>query len=36
LAKAASGNKRGSAGNSGCCLTLMFWVIIASLTFIIY
>ena len=36
LAKAASGNKRGSASNSGCCLTLMFWVIIASLTFFIY
>lgn len=36
LAKAASGNKRRSAGNSGCCLRLMFWVIIASLTFLIY
>ena len=36
LAKAASGNERGSANNSGCCLTLMFWVIIASLTFFMY
>src|SRR5574344_320903 len=36
LAKAAPGNKRRSAVNSGCFLTIMFWVIIASLTFLIY
>ena len=36
LAKAASGNKRGSVSNSGCCLTILFWIVIASLTFIIY
>lgn len=36
LAKAASSSKRGSASNSGCCLTILFWIAIASLTFIIY
>jgi hypothetical protein len=32
LAKVASGSKRGNTSNSGCCLTILFWVIMVSLT----
>ena len=28
LAKAASGSKRGTASNSGYCLTILFWIVI--------
>ena len=30
LAKAASGSKRGIANNSGCCLTLLLFVVLAT------
>ena len=32
LAKA--GNKRSS--NSGCCLTILFWIVVVGLTYIVY
>lgn len=35
VAKAAFGSKRGRAGNNGCCLTGLFWIVVASLIYVI-
>ncbi|MDD2961106.1 MAG: hypothetical protein PHR45_03355 [Muribaculaceae bacterium] len=35
LAKAVSGSNRGKAGNSGCCLSILFWIMIFGIASIV-